>query len=138
METSAADVIVILTTDTVVEREGETVTVVTTTTETVLLTPGVETVTVLTLAEQGPPGPPGPSGEDGPPGPRGSGGDLNYLHTQIAAASIWLVTHGLGKYPSVSIAGSDGTAVQGDVVYLDEYSLSLLFSASFSGQAFLN
>lgn len=69
-------------------------------------------------------------------GPRGS--DLNYAYTQGVAASIWTVSHGLGKRPSVTVVDSAGDQVEGDVTYLDLNNLSIEFSAPFSGQAFLN
>ncbi len=61
-----------------------------------------------------------------------------YIHTQNAAASTWTVTHNLSKFPSVSVVDSGGTVVIGDVTYVDSNTLTIDFSAIFSGKAYLN
>ena len=69
-------------------------------------------------------------------GPRGL--DLSYEHTQGVAASLWVVAHGLGKRPSVTVVDSAGDQVEGSVTYLNLNNLRIEFSAPFSGEAFLN
>lgn len=66
------------------------------------------------------------------------GGADHYVHTQDVAATSWNVQHNLGKYPAVSVVDSAGTEVTGDVVHIDAASLTLNFSAPFSGRAYLN
>lgn len=68
----------------------------------------------------------------------GGGGDITYIHTQMTAAKIWTVTHNLGKFPSVSVVDSAGSAVIGDVEYLDKDCVRISFSAAFGGHAYLN
>ena len=95
----------------------------------------------------------GPRGEQGIQGERGEpfryedftpeqlgslAGDLNYTHDQIASSKTWVVTHGLNKYPSVSVVDSAGSLVVGEVVYLNSNQLVLTFNAMFSGKAYLN
>jgi hypothetical protein len=62
----------------------------------------------------------------------------NFVHDQIAAASLWNIEHDLKRYPSVSVADSSGNLVLGDVVYISENRLTISFSAAFSGKAYLN
>lgn len=95
-------------------------------------------VVLTAAAKQGAQGPPGADGPQGPAGPPGSGGDLNYTHVQIAASTLWSVTHNLGKFPSVTVIDSGNTEVIGDVSYLTNNSLEILFTVPFSGTAYLN
>lgn len=66
------------------------------------------------------------------------GADASYTHTQAVAASVWTITHNLGKRPSVAVQDSSGTVVIGQVQYLDSNTVQLTFSAPFSGRADLN
>jgi hypothetical protein len=95
---------------------------------TVVSMPQVTTVTAGTPGIQGAPGGGGPGGS----------GDLYYLHTQSAAASMWTITHNLGKFPSVTIVDSAGDQVEGNVDHLSANSLTVTFSSAFGGRAFLN
>lgn len=97
------------------------------TTVTVALSPPVEAI------EVGVPGPAGPQGEQGP-----VGSDLNYLHTQALASTLWEVAHGLGKYPSVTVKDTSERIVFGSVTYIDIDNLTIEFSVAFSGAATCN
>lgn len=66
------------------------------------------------------------------------GQDAYYVHDQIAAASVWYVTHNLNKHPSVTVIDTAGSVVVGDINYTDNNQLQLNFGAPFSGKAFLN
>lgn len=90
------------------------------------LEPDVRVINVLVGAMQGPPGPPGPPGGD------------TFTHTQDAAASTWIITHGLGRFPSVSVVDSAGSVVLGSVKYTSDSVVRIEFSAAFSGRAYLN
>jgi hypothetical protein len=70
--------------------------------------------------------------------PASGTGDLSYTYTQIIASSIWNVTHGLNKHPSVIVIDSAGTVVIGDIQYIDANNLILTFTGAFSGKAYLN
>jgi hypothetical protein len=61
-----------------------------------------------------------------------------YIHIQLSSSDSWNVKHNLGKYPSVSIVDSAGSLVIGDVYYMDENELYVVFSSPFSGKAYLN
>ena len=64
--------------------------------------------------------------------------EFSYIHTQSVANSTWNITHNLGKYPAVSIVDTGGNEVIGEVVYNNNNSVSLQFSAPFSGKAYFN
>jgi hypothetical protein len=68
----------------------------------------------------------------------GSGSDAHYLHTQGAASATWVVTHGLGKRPSVTVIDSQGDEVEGDISHDSTTQATLTFSAPFAGVAFFN
>jgi V8-like Glu-specific endopeptidase len=76
-------------------------------------------------------------GIPGPPGPSGSG-DLHYTHHQAVAASTWVILHGLGKFPSVSVADSAGSWWVADVRYDSVDQVTLTFGSPFSGVCYLN
>lgn len=61
-----------------------------------------------------------------------------YIHNQTVPASSWSITHNLNKYPSVTIVDTANSEIIGEVVYNNNNTLTLTFSASFSGKAFLN
>lgn len=62
----------------------------------------------------------------------------SYVHIQSTIASTWVVTHNMGKYPSVSVVDSGNNIVFGDVSYLSTSKLTITFAAAFSGKAYLN
>lgn len=86
--------------------------------------------------EPGLPGDTGPQGEPGPPGPPGA--DLQYTHTQLLASAFWTITHNLNKHPSVTVVDSGDTVVVGNITYIDNNTLTIQFSATFGGKAYLN
>lgn len=65
-------------------------------------------------------------------------GDKTYRHIQSVPSDTWEVTHGLNKYPSITIQDSAGTIVIGDVTYNDKNTITLTFSGAFSGEAHFN
>lgn len=66
------------------------------------------------------------------------GGDLNYEHNQTSASNSWTITHNLGKYASVTVVDSGYNKIEGEVIYDSVNSLTVNFTASFSGRAYLN
>ena len=62
----------------------------------------------------------------------------SYVHTQSGSASTWTITHNLGYYPAVSVVDSGGSLVIGDVTYISTNTLSVSFTASFGGKAYLS
>ena len=82
----------------------------------------------------GPAGPPGPSGPPGPPGPGGA----TYVYNQGTAASTWVITHNLGYHPNITVEDSSGNTVEGEITHDSVNQLTLMFSAAFSGIAYLS
>lgn len=85
-------------------------------------------VTLELGGEQGPPGPPGPAGPGG-----GS-----YVHSQAAAAVVWIITHALGYRPNVTVVDSAGTVLYADVVYIDDATIQITHSWPTAGFAYLS
>lgn len=64
--------------------------------------------------------------------------DANFVHDQLAPATIWNISHNLNKYPSVTVVDSGGNVVVGDVVYISPGVLRVEFSVAFGGRCYLN
>lgn len=64
--------------------------------------------------------------------------DKHYTHVQATPSSSWAITHGLGKYPSITVLDSSGQSVEGDVLYVDLNNVTLNFNSGFSGTAVFN
>jgi hypothetical protein len=64
--------------------------------------------------------------------------DATYVHDQSTPSDIWIVMHGLGKYPSVTVVDSSGERWSSEVHYDSPNQLTITFSAAFSGKAFCN
>ena len=65
-------------------------------------------------------------------------GDKDFVFTKSTPNKIWEITHNLDKYPSVTIVDSAGSVVMGDITYTSKSTLTVTFSAAFSGKAYLN
>lgn len=63
---------------------------------------------------------------------------FSHIHNQTVSSSTWNITHNLNKYPSVSIVDASNAEVIGEVEHINDNSLTVKFSAPFSGKAFLN
>lgn len=66
-----------------------------------------------------------------------SGNTRRHVHTQAQASATWVVTHSLGGKPSVMVADSADTVVVGEVKYDSNTQITILFTAPFSGYAYL-
>ena len=64
--------------------------------------------------------------------------DANFVFTQGIPSATWNITHNLGKFPSVSVVDTADQLMYGDTEYFNENSLTITFSAPFSGKAYLN
>lgn len=60
-----------------------------------------------------------------------------YIHTQASPTSTWNITHSLGGRPSITVVDSNGTIVIGEVTYNSDTSITVSFTAPFSGYAYL-
>ena len=65
-------------------------------------------------------------------------GDKHFVFIKSTPDSVWDITHDLDKYPSVTIVDSAGSVVIGDITYTSKSTLTVTFSAAFSGKAYLN
>jgi hypothetical protein len=79
-----------------------------------------------------------PDGVDGDPTISASGGSGDYTHNQAVPATTWTITHGLGRYPSVTVVDSAGSVVEGDVQYVSSNQITCTFASAFSGKAYLS
>lgn len=98
-------------------------------------------VQIVEVAQQGPTGGAGAAGSQGPQGPAGppgSGADTTYTHDQATPSAEWIITHNLGRYPSVITVDSAGTEQDGDVVIISANQLKVVFVLPFGGKAYLN
>lgn len=66
-----------------------------------------------------------------------AGNTRRHVHTQAQASATWVVTHSLGGKPSVMVADSADTVVIGEVKYDSSTQITILFTAPFSGYAYL-
>lgn len=98
---------------------------------------GVGTRAQWLASLEGPVGLQGVQGSQGVQGPPGAAGG-SWVHQQLAAAALWVITHSLGKHPSVTVVDSAGTVVHGNVHYDSLTQITLTFSAAFAGNAYLN
>lgn len=62
----------------------------------------------------------------------------NYLHDQAIPATIWSITHNLGKLPSVTVIDTAGNKCEGEVEYVNINQVIINFNTAFSGEATLN
>ncbi len=60
-----------------------------------------------------------------------------HVHEQNTPSTAWNITHALGGRPSVTVVDSGGTVVIGEVVYNSDTSITINFTAAFSGSAYL-
>lgn len=89
-----------------------------------------KTIRIAIPGIQGPPGPPGVGELSNP--------DAYYLHSQVNPASTWTINHSLNKKPSVTVIDTANDVCIGDVHYVSDTSLTISFTAPFSGSAVLN
>tara|TARA_R110002167_G_scaffold90719_3_gene244266 strand:- start:5211 stop:5471 length:261 start_codon:yes stop_codon:yes gene_type:complete len=61
-----------------------------------------------------------------------------YIQCFTAPISVWVITHSLSKFPSVTVVDVDNKVVVGEVDYTDNNIITITFSIPFSGCAFLN
>ena len=64
--------------------------------------------------------------------------DKTFVYTQAVPATNWVINHNLNKFPSVTVVDSGNTTVEGSITYNNQNTVTLSFSAQFSGKAYLN
>lgn len=68
----------------------------------------------------------------------GAGGVPFYEHNQSVLSAIWVIIHGLGFHPNVTVEDSGGNVVEGAITYDSVNQLTLDFLAPITGTAFLS
>jgi hypothetical protein len=61
-----------------------------------------------------------------------------YVHTQVAPASIWTVTHNLNKHPAIHIEDPSGNLIIAEIRYISNNQVEILFGKVYSGTAYFN
>lgn len=61
-----------------------------------------------------------------------------FVYPQLTPSSVWIINHELGNFPSVTVLDSAGNTVFGEITYTDANTVTLTFSAAFTGTAYLN
>lgn len=78
-------------------------------------------------------GPAGPEGPQGPIGPPGSG--ASFVHDQTTPSASWVVTHGLGYYPAITILDDSDDVVITDIRHNSVTQVTITFASPFVGRA---
>lgn len=115
-----------------------------------IVSPGRSVTQVVTAGTRGPRG---QKGEDGKSAYQlwlddGNTGSLEdffasltgqaYTHDQMIPGTVWNITHNLGFFPNVMSFDSAGTQIIGEVVHLDKNRMTITFSHSNAGVAYLS
>jgi hypothetical protein len=103
-------------------------------TETIIVQPVVNQVTVSSAVPTVTVTAPGPQGPTGPAGPAAA---VFYTHTQASPATVWTVNHNLNGYPAVVVFDSANNQCEGSISYTGTNTLTLTFTAAFSGVAYI-
>lgn len=61
-----------------------------------------------------------------------------YEHDQGIPAPVWIITHNLEKFPSVTVTDTSGTVLMGQIEYNSTNQLTITFASSTGGKAYLN
>jgi len=64
--------------------------------------------------------------------------DHSYIHDQGVAALQWVVTHNLGRRPSITVVDSAGNVMQGHRFYVNDNIVIITFNFAVLGKAYLN
>ena len=72
----------------------------------------------------------------------GGGADKNKIFDdyfeQAQAANPWVVTHGLGKFPTVTVVNRNNVEVQAKVTHNNDNQVTITFSGATAGKAYFN
>ena len=58
--------------------------------------------------------------------------------TQGVPSALWTIQHNLDKFPSVTVVNESKEVMIGNIKYIDKDTITITFSAPFSGYAYLN
>lgn len=63
---------------------------------------------------------------------------FGFVFNQSSASATWTIIHNMGKYPSVTLQDSLGGNIMGEITYNTINQLTVVFSESIAGKAYLN
>lgn len=64
---------------------------------------------------------------------------IRYTHVQASATNTWSVNHNLGVHPGgVTVVDSGDNIVYGDVLYVNDNTLTITFSSAFGGKVYIS
>ena len=66
------------------------------------------------------------------------GQDYEYIEPFPNPLSTWVITHNLGRFPSVTTVDSAGSEINGAITYDNENTITVVFNSATSGNAYLN
>ena len=87
---------------------------------------------------QGLQGTQGTQGTQGIQGIQGTTPAVAYMHLQSVSSAVWNIEHNLNFHPNVTTMDSTGAICEGEIVYINQNSLTVTFLAAFSGVAYLS
>jgi hypothetical protein len=64
--------------------------------------------------------------------------DVRYVHDQVVSLSPWVINHGLGMFPTVTIVDVGLNEIEADVVYVSLNRVDVNFAVPVAGKAFLS
>lgn len=73
----------------------------------------------------------------GPQGIPGVGAVIFYVHTQAVASDTWVINHNLGGQPTAVVLDSAGTQCEGTFSYQSNNTMTITFTAAFTGTAYI-
>jgi len=68
----------------------------------------------------------------------GGGGDKNFVYTQVAPSTTWVVAHNLAKRVAVSVVNAAGIAIVGEVRWNSDNQVTVLFNQAITGAVYCN
>ncbi|MEN6294537.1 MAG: hypothetical protein ABFD61_00235 [Chloroherpetonaceae bacterium] len=63
-------------------------------------------------------------------------GKANYVHYQTELADVWLIEHGLNKFPNIQIYDDTGEEIIGEKIKIDLNNTQIKFSEAVQGIAY--
>ena len=64
--------------------------------------------------------------------------DLGQVHYQTSPSTIWNIEHTLVFIPNVIAVDFDGNVIEGDIFYVDDNNITITFTSSIVGAAYLS
>ena len=68
----------------------------------------------------------------------GGGGDKNFVYTQVAPSTTWVVNHNLAKRVAVNVVDAAGIAIIGEVRWNSDNQVTVLFNQPVTGAVYCN